>query len=198
MPATAATATSPKLVHHVAILRVVRPGHEAEFEAVIERFFEEAAAQPGVCGAYLIRPFSGSPSPEYGILRSFRSRKDAEQFYDSALYRKLNAALAPLTEGEPQREELHGMEAFFRDRGAPPPRWKMALLTWVGVNPAVYVFSHGVHAVFGGLPTLAAFLLVNALVVISLAWFFMPILTRIAHGWLHPATRAPSKALGTT
>lgn len=170
---------------HVAIMRVVREGREAEFESLIEQFFHEAARQPGVCGAYLIRPLVGSNSREYGILRSFQSVEDMNRFYESDLFRKWNEAIRPLVEGEPQRRELHGMEAFFREGAAHPPRWKMAIVTWIGVSPAVYIFSNTVPAVFGHLSTLMSLLLVNALVVATLTWVFMPLLTKLFHRWLH-------------
>jgi len=175
---------TPDLVH-VAILRVVRPEREMEFEARIREFFEEAARQPGVCGAYLIRPIAGSNAREYGILRSFRSAEERDRFYASDLYRNWNEAVGPLVEGAPRREPIHGLEAFFRHVD-PPPRWKMAVLTWIGVNPAVYIFSKAVPALVPELPFVATFLAVNALVVASLAWCFMPILTKIFVPWLQP------------
>ena len=172
---------------HVAILRVVKAGREPEFEKLIEEFFQEAQGHPGVAGAYLIRPFARSSSREYGILRSFASAEDRDRFYASELYRKWNQTVASLVEGEPRRQELSGMEAFFRGNGPQPPRWKMALLTWVAVNVAVYVFSRAVPAVLH-LPGPATFLLVNALVVAALTWALMPGLARVFRGWLSPST----------
>jgi hypothetical protein len=169
---------------HEAILRVVRPGHEREFERLVQQFFEDAARQPGVCGAYLLRPFMGTTAREYGILRSFASAEDRDRFYASDLYHRWNEAVAPLVEGPAQRRELHGMEAFFQNEGKPPPRWKMAVLTWVGVNPAVYVFANGVPALVD-LPMLLNLLVVNAFVVASLAWVLMPLLAKLFRGWLH-------------
>ena len=167
---------------HVAILRKVREGREAEFEAKLSTFFEGAAHESGVGGAYLIRPISGSHPREYGILRTFASEEHMRRFYDSATYTRWQNDVRPLVEGEPRKQRLHGLEAFFRD--APPPQWKMALLTWIGVNPAVYISSAAVTAIFGTLPLLAGLLLVNALVVASLTWGFMPVLTRMFQPWL--------------
>jgi len=62
----------------------------------------------------------------------------------------------------------------------------MALITWLGVNLAVFVFSRLFSAVFGGLPMAATFLLVNACVVVALTWVLMPVLTRIFGGRLKP------------
>lgn len=169
---------------HAAVIRKVRKGSEAEFELRIGRFFGTAMEHPGVSGAYLVRPIVGTDSREYGILRSFRSKEDMQRFYESDLYRRWNETIAPLVEGEAQLKELHGLEAFFRGASV-PPRWKMAALTWVGVTPAVYVFSRLVPSVFGALPGLATLLLVNALVVTSLTWVLMPLLTRVLRPWLH-------------
>lgn len=175
---------APKMIH-VVILRVVKPGREREFEGLIQQFFAEADRQPGVAGAYLIRPFAGAASREYGILRSFGSADDRDRFYGSELYRKWNETVAPLVEGEPRRQELHGMEAFFPSAMA-PARWKMALLTWFAVNIAVYVFSNLVPAVTS-LPPWVTFLVVNALVVCALTWALMPWLTRMFNRWLTPS-----------
>jgi antibiotic biosynthesis monooxygenase (ABM) superfamily enzyme len=171
---------------HVAILRTVREGSEGEFERRVAEFFAEAANQPGVCGAYLIRPVAGSMRREYGILRTFRSEADMQRFYESPIYERWERAVRPLVEGEPQKRPLHGLEAFFRGTDASPPRWKMALLTFVAVNAAVYFFSAVVPLVFGPLPMIVGFLLVNALVVASLTWALMPLLSKISGRWLKP------------
>jgi len=168
---------------HVAVMRVVRRGREAEFESQLEKFFSEAARQPGVCGAYLVRPFAGSHAREYGILRSFQSERDRDHFYGSDLYRRWNDAIAPLVEGEPVRRDLHGLEAFFEGPAA-PSRWKMAIVTWVGVNPAVYLSAAAVPKIFGPLPSLIELLVVNAFVVAALTWVLMPLLTRLLGPWL--------------
>lgn len=171
---------------HVAILRKVRTGREAEFESKLSVFFEGAAHQDGVSGAYLIRPLSGSGSREYGVLRTFESEADMRHFYNSATYTRWQDDVRSLVEGEPQKQQLHGLESFFRGSGTPPPQWKMALITWIGVNPAVYIFSTAVPAVLGPLPMFTGLLLVNAFVVLSLTWGFMPLLTRIFRSWLQP------------
>lgn len=172
---------------HVAIMRKVRPGREVEFEREIQRFFGVAEHAPGVRGAYLVRPMPGSSAQEYGILRSFGSEDDMRRFYDSDLYRRWQDTVRPLVDGEASRRQLHGMEAFFREAGAPPPSWKMAVVTWLGVNPAVYIFAFLVPLVFGSLHSVATLLVVNLFVVASLTWFFMPILTRLFRHWLQPA-----------
>jgi len=169
---------------HVAVTRTVRDGREQEFERRLLEFFGEAEKEPGTGGAFFLRRLSGTEPREYGILRAFDDPAARDRFYGSALYRDWSEAVRPLVEGEPVRRELHGLEAFFRRSGAPPPTWKMALLTWLAVNIAVFVFSQTVPRVFSGLPRVLEFLLVNACVVAALAWLLMPTATRLARNWL--------------
>ena len=169
---------------HVAIVRQV-VGRESEFEKRVRSFFERAARGGDTEGAYLLRPLADKPN-EYGILRSFESSEAMERFYSSQLYREWNSEISELVVGEPERRPLHGMEAFFRTEGAQPPAWKMAIVTWLAVNPAVYVFAGGVPAVFGKLPPLLELLVVNGFVVAALTWGLMPALVKLFGGWLSP------------
>jgi hypothetical protein len=77
---TVAAIESPQSLVHVAILRKARKRREAQVEAKLTAFFEEAAQQRGVCGADLIRPVSGSYAHEYGVLRTFQSEADMHEF----------------------------------------------------------------------------------------------------------------------
>lgn len=68
-----------------------------------------------------------------------------------------------------------------------PPRYKLALLTWIGVYPMITVLL----AVLG--PTTATWplplrtLVLTALMVPTLTWLVIPTLTRFFRGWLAPA-----------
>lgn len=172
---------------HVAVTRTVREGREQEFEQRLIGFFGAAEKEPGTGGAFFIRSLTAGKPREYGILRAFDDSFAKKRFYDSALYREWNEAVRPLVECEPVRRELHGLEAFFRRGAAPPPAWKMALLTWLAVNVAVFAFSDVVPRVLPNLPRLLEMLVVNAFVVASLTWALMPLVTRLAARWLHPS-----------
>jgi antibiotic biosynthesis monooxygenase (ABM) superfamily enzyme len=169
---------------HVAVTRTVREGCEKEFEQRLSAFFGAAEKEGGTNGAFFIRRLTTGNPREYGILRAFEDTSAKERFYDSALYREWNEAVRPLVEDEPVRRELHGLEAFFRRGAATPPAWKMALLTWLAVNVAVFVFSQAVPRLLSGLSPVGEMLLVNAFVVVSLTWVLMPVATRLAARWL--------------
>jgi uncharacterized protein len=169
---------------HVAITRQVKPGCEAAFETAILEFFADSLKHPGILGAQLLRPLPGSTDRTYGILRSFASEADRDRFYRSPAFAAWEEAVAPLVEGGYSLRPLHGLEAFFRGEG-PPPRWKMALVTWLGVWPSVYLVARLTgRGLLRGWPGWLASGANTLVVVLLLAWVVMPLLTRAFRPWL--------------
>ncbi|MDR2462918.1 MAG: antibiotic biosynthesis monooxygenase [Verrucomicrobiales bacterium] len=172
---------------HVAIVRRIKPGCEAEFQAAVREFFRQSLTHSGILGASLLTP-PNDDSREYGILRTFADRKERDLFYASPFFAEWEERVAPLTEGEPQRRELSGLEAWFRDtKNLPPPRWKMMLLTWLAVWPVSMavpdllkpIISGVVHPViFAGLAALG--------IVLILTWVAMPVFVFLTKKWLYP------------
>src|SRR6266436_2597154 len=127
---------------HVAITRRIKPGCEQEFQTALKEFFARSLAESGVQGAAMLVPPPGSRSAEYGIIRSFANAAERDAFYASPLYLDWKKRVAPLSEGEPEARELQGLEAFFRgNNSAPPPRWKMAIATYLGVVPVIMTLA---------------------------------------------------------
>ena len=171
---------------HCAVTRQVKPGCERAYEEALREFARESLREPGATGVHLIAPVPGTQGCEYGILRSFESQAACDRFYESERFRNWQEQSAAMVVGEPVRRRLHGLEAFFRDaRHSPPPRWKMAIVTWLGVFPSVLLWSSLVPRILAGLPHLAIVAITNVFVVITLAWGVMPVLTRLFNRWLH-------------
>jgi len=171
---------------HVAITRRVRPGSEAEFQQALRDFLQTSFSHDSVLGASMIVPSPGSDTREYGILRTFISEAERDAFYESPLFKAWNERAKAMTEGEAVHRELHGLEAWFRSPHNPPPRWKMAVATFLGVYPVAMILNltlgpaiRSWHFVLGN----AVF---NAWVIALLTWVVMPIVTRLLHGWLYP------------
>src|SRR6266404_3896385 len=170
---------------HVAITRRIKPGREQEFQTALKEFFARSLAESGVHGAAMLVPPPGSGSAEYGIIRSFANAAKRDAFYSSPLYREWKKLVAPLSDGEPEARELHGLEAFFRqDSPSPPPRWKMAIATYLGVVPVIMTLALTLAPLIRSWNFVLYNLVFNACVVVLLTWVVMPLITRALRGWL--------------
>jgi uncharacterized protein len=168
---------------HIAITRKVKPGMEQAFEQALRDFVRESLHLPGTTGVHLVSPADGE-SREFGILRSFDSESARDHFYTSPFFIKWQEEIAPMVIGQPVRRELHGLEAFFRGAGEPPPRWKMAAVTWMGVFPAVLLWATVLPPYLTALNPVLVGAIVDVFVVATLTWCFMPLLTRLFSKWL--------------
>jgi uncharacterized protein len=171
---------------HIAITRRVRAGCEVEFQEALREFFQTSFAHSGVLGVNMLVPPPGSTSREFGILRTFRDESERDAFYDSPMFKAWEERARTLTEGEPVYRQLHGLEAWFRSPHAPPPRWKMALATLLGVYPTSLLLSLTIGEAVHGWPVAARSLIVAVCMVALLTWAVMPLVTRLLQGWLHP------------
>ena len=171
---------------HVAITRRIKPGCEQEFQAALKEFFARSLAESGVQGAAMLVPPPGSGSAEYGIIRSFANPAERDAFYASPLYLDWKKRVAPLSAGEPEARELHGLEAFFRqDSPSLPPTWKMAIATYLGLVPVIMTLALTLGPLIRSWNFVMYNLVFNACVVALLTWVVMPLITRALQGWLH-------------
>jgi antibiotic biosynthesis monooxygenase (ABM) superfamily enzyme len=174
---------------HVAITRRVKPGCEAEFQNALREFLQRSFAHGGVLGATMIVPPPGSDSREFGILRTFANEKDRDDFYASAIFKEWERRCGPLTETNARtRRPLHGLEAWFRGPRKPPPRWKMAVATFLGVFPVAIALNLAIGPLMSSWHLLARGAVFNICVVALLTWVVMPLVTRVLDDWLHAAS----------
>jgi len=175
---------------HVAITRRVRPGCEAEFQQALREFFQASFDHGGVLGATMIVPPPGSDSREFGILRTFANEKERDAFYASPIFEDWKAKCQPLTESDSwTSRQLHGLEAWFRSPQNPPPRWKMATATFLGVFPTAAILNLSLGVAIRPWPFIPGSIVFNASMVALLTWIVMPLVTRALHGWLHSDER---------
>jgi hypothetical protein len=172
-------------VIHCAVTRRVRRGCEEQFDKKLLAFVRESIATDGVVGVHILRPAPDNNDREYGVLRSFETEAAAETFYASDVFNRWLLDVEPLVEGEPEYRKLTGLEAFFRsERGWMPPRWKMAIVTFLGVLPVALLWSNLLGPMLSNQHWLVRAASINAAVVSTLTWVVMPFLTKLFHSWL--------------
>jgi antibiotic biosynthesis monooxygenase (ABM) superfamily enzyme len=174
---------------HVAITRQVRPGCEAEFQEALREFFQASFSHDAVLGASMLTPGPGTDSREFGILRTFASEADRDAFYQSPLFQEWEKRARTMTEGEAIYRPLHGLEAWFRSPSNPPPRWKMAVTTALGVYPTSLLLGETIGRWTHAWPVPARAAVFAVAMVALLTWVVMPLVARVLHPWLHPETK---------
>lgn len=168
----------------IVLERRVQPGQDAAFRAWTETFMAMAAAAPGHQGGSVLAAAAGGP---HVILLRFASAAEFERWRESPAYRAaLHEADRSSRPGE-EPQVRSGLETWFTLPGAPPrplpPRWKMALITWLALLPQVIALSFLLAPL--RLPFLANAALSTAIPVAMLTWVVMPRLTRVLDRWLH-------------
>src|SRR5438045_3727743 len=118
----------------VVITRAVLPGSEQAFEEAVKAWVPEALAFPGHLGVHMLRPPPGGR--EYGAVLKFRTQAEWEAFRLAPEYLHFRTRIRPYLVDEPRVETECGLESWFTTLGSPvlrvPPRWKMAVVTWLG------------------------------------------------------------------
>lgn len=181
---------------HVAITRRIKPGCEAEFQNALREFFQDSFTHGGVLGATMIVPPPGSNSREFGILRTFANEKERDDFYASPAFKAWDQTVTPLTDGgAPEHRPLHGLEAWFRSPHNPPPKWKMAVATFLGVFPLAMILNVTLGPLIREWHFVLRNAVFNAAVVTLLSWAVMPIVTKFLRGWLQPSATTKEKNL---
>ena len=97
--------------------------------------------------------------------------------------------LNELSEKEMVLGEVTGIDFWFESPETkitgPPPKWKMAILTWMAVFPGVVLLSRFYHFIFPGFSSMPITFLVTLSLVPMLTWVLMPNIVKLSKGWLY-------------
>lgn len=182
---------SPR-VATVLISRRVRTGQALAFEHQIAELLAAAAGFPGHLGAQLVHPVdeAGLDSNLYHVVLAYRTQADLEAWQRSPQRREGIAKLDALTEGQPLIRPVSGLDLWFATpAAAPPPRWKIGVVTWLGIFPTVLLFSYLLGDWLAPWPLLPRIFVLSVLIVAAMNWLIAPRLTRLFRHWLHAPPR---------
>ncbi len=173
----------------VLVTRRIKPGMEATFEKLMGDMIEAARTYPGHLGAQLVRPGEqdGTEPGLYQVVFAFDSNAHLQAWNDSPARSLGLAAIAPLTEGPAQTRQVIGLAHWFMTgtQQTPPPRWKVAIVTWMGIFPTVLLLFILLGDILATLPLVLRVGTLTGLVVLIMTWVVAPQLTRVMKPWLH-------------
>lgn len=168
--------------------RRVLPGREEEFERWASGILGAANAFPGYLGSEVLRP-SGPEDDEYQIVFRFDHASNLKRWEHSEERRRWLRGVQPLLREE-RVHFLTGLETWFTLPSKPgepaPPRYKMAVVTWVAVFPLVTVIFFLFEPLLNLLPMVLRTLVLTVVMVTLMTYVIMPRLTRLFAFWLYP------------
>ncbi len=173
----------------VVVRRRTKPGCETPFEEAMREFTSFALSFPGNLGIHILRSDQANPR-EYTVVDRFVDNAARRAFTASEPYKEWMVRLRALTEEDPFIQEMGGLSGWFtvpgKPHAKPPPKPKMALVTFLGVYPLTSVLPPLFGKLLPEWHPLLRNIVVTGLVVTLLSWVVMPFLTKLLRRWLFP------------
>ncbi len=177
----------------VAIAHRVKPGYEAEFEAAVQGVTLAASTFPGYLGSDILYP--QTRRGEWQLIMRFDTPAHLQEWENSPLCQGWIARAEALAE-RPKVSRVNGLEAWFNLPEAsnmpPPPKWKTAIVSAVGLYPVISVLPPLLRPLTSGLPSWLATLVSISIMMPLMTWVVMPQVTRLFKGWLYPTLKRQS------
>jgi antibiotic biosynthesis monooxygenase (ABM) superfamily enzyme len=168
--------------------RRVKSGKEREFEEWVSGILDAAREFPGYLGSNVIRP-RDDDDDEFQIVFKFDHASNLKRWEESDERHQWLSRVRPLVHEENVRV-LTGLETWFTLPSRPgepaPPRYKMAVITWIAVFPLATAIFAVTQPLLGGLPVLLRTLVFTLVMVTTMTYVVMPRMTRLFSFWLYP------------
>ncbi len=169
--------------------RRVKPGCEQQFEEWVSGILAAANGFSGYLGSEILRP-SEHDDNEYKIVFRFDHESNLRAWEASEERHSWLRKSRPLLHEKEKVQVLSGLETWFtlpaKAGEPPPPRYKMAVVTWLAVFPVVSVIFYLFGPWLNVLPTLVRTLVFTTVMVTLMTYVIMPRMTRLFSFWLYP------------
>jgi antibiotic biosynthesis monooxygenase (ABM) superfamily enzyme len=169
----------------IVVTRRVPVANVEAFEAVLRELLLVASKQPGQLAGDVVRGAVRGGEREYFIVYRFADEARLRAWEASPERRALVRRIDALTTGG-RRNELTGLEAWFDlpSGQLPPPRHRMAFVTWLGIWPLVSLALWLLAPYLVVLPFLLRTGTLSALIILTMTYVVMPQLAKLAEPWL--------------
>ena len=164
----------------------IKPGCEKDYDEWLGRFLVLQRKVPGYLGTTTIME-TGQDSSARHIIHRFRDKASLEAWENSEDLRNQTEEANRYT--TPYLQKATGLETWFTLPDlkviVPPPKWKMAIVAFIGAFCISILASFILRPLVGSQPLLFN-LFMNIILVIGLTYFAMPVESRLLRRWLYP------------
>lgn len=177
--------------HPVSVLvdREVLPGKKAEFEEALKGIIDASQKFPGALGTDVILPEEECQF-HYRVIFRFQTMAQLKAWEKSAERLKWLKIIDLLTQAPTELQVITGLETWFSLPRAkqiiPPPRYKMALVTWMAITPLLILFNLITQPLLGPIPIVFRIMISTPIIVLIMTYLLMPLMVKIFAKWLYP------------
>ena len=173
----------------IVIERRPRDGADERFRAWTKQFVTASSRAAGHQGGSVL----SAPDGSHVILLRFATADHLHAWQHSTCYLSLMREAEAFSTSGDEFQVRSGFETWFtlpgkHAPGTPPPKWKMALLTWLALLPMVIALGYLLAPL--RLPRLLNATVSTGIPVLMLTWVVMPQLTRMLYTWLYRRSRS--------
>lgn len=198
---SAAAAPEPKAPQDrsisVLVTRAVPEDQQEALEREVGNILDTARDEPGHLGSVVLRGREGD-KPQLNAVLRFADEEAWARWQAGPHHRQLLDRIAARSDGPAEVRLAHGIEGWFdlpgQSGGRAPPKWRMAVVTWITILPMLLIVSYALKPLIGDWPQWFR-LGVSTLVTVPLmTWVAMPAATRLFRHWLYPEDEAEDGA----
>jgi len=171
------------------VSREVKPSSIEEYEKWVEDLGSAARVLDPNLTMTVIKP-TGAARGTYVVVLHFSSQQQLDQWEGSDAQKELNKRVRSMEAGKATFKEVTGFEYWFSlpkvAATRPPARFKMALVTVLGLYILSVCYMYTINKWLAGLPDHAGLILKIVVLVVLMTFLVMPLLTRLCARWLYP------------
>jgi uncharacterized protein len=172
------------------ICRNIKQGHEKDYDDWLERYLTSQRKATGYLGTTIIIPGGSKSSLRY-IVHRFADKITMERWEKSQESLKLLEEVNNYSERH--YDTATGMETWFslpyskaQIALTPPPKWKMAIVVFITAYIITSLSRSILTPFIGQWPIWTTSVVYTSILVVSLTFFAMPIISRLFRRWLYP------------
>jgi uncharacterized protein len=168
------------------ISRSIKPGYEKDYDDWLKRFLEFERKALGYLGTTVVLPGGTNSNIRY-IIRRFTDKASMDIWDNSPDVQRL---LQEANKYSRHYETATGLETWFvlpdLKLGLPPPRWKMSIVVFVAAYTTSLLSRSLLGSILSEWPLIASSIIFTAILVVSLTYLLLPLLSRFLRRWLYP------------
>ena len=171
------------------ITQTIDPACENAYEALLSGIQKEAEAFDGFLRREVIKSAAG-PHLEYSHVIHFDNETNLRRWQHSSERHKWLSRMSSMAVRTTPLKVLTGLETWFTlspgESIVPPPRYKMAIITWLAIFPLITLMSYALQPILKDLPIVVRTMAFTLVLVPLMTYLVMPRMTRLFEHWLYP------------